>query len=173
VAAPYRRIGRVLKPHGTHGEVSVALSAGLPLSCLTALEVWLVPPGPRGARSFRASAVRAGPKGAIVRFDDDASPGAAGMLAGRWILARESDLPEPVAGADDLIGMEVVDTVRGAIGTVTDVIVTGANDVLVTDGPAYGQVLVPVIDDVVFEIDRDAGTISVALLDGLIDGEDR
>jgi 16S rRNA processing protein RimM len=95
------------------------------------------------------------------------------MLAGRWILARESDLPEPVAGADDLIGMEVVDTVRGAIGTVTDVIVTGANDVLVTDGPAYGQVLVPVIDDVVFEIDRDAGTISVALLDGLIDGEDR
>ncbi|MDO8879820.1 MAG: PRC-barrel domain-containing protein [Coriobacteriia bacterium] len=164
----------MLKPHGTHGEVSVAMSAGLPSSCLEGIDLFLVPPGPRGARAFRATSVRPGPKAAIVRFDEDATAGAAGALAGRWLLAHETDTPAALtSGADELIGMQVVDAIRGRVGTVTDVIVTGANDVLVVEGPVYGQVLVPVIDDVVEFIDKGSDTIRVALLDGLIEGEDR
>jgi 16S rRNA processing protein RimM len=53
---------------------------------------------------------------------------------------------------------------------VTDVIVTGANDVWVVEG-RFGQVLVPDIDDVVGEIDEEAGTVSVTLLPGLIEDE--
>jgi 16S rRNA processing protein RimM len=171
MAAPYRRIGRVLKPHGTHGEVSVALRTGLPSPCLDGLQVWLVPPGPRGARSFTVSSVRQGPKGSLLRFDIDETAAQAGALAGRWMLARVEDLPAEADAPGDLIGMRVEDTVRGLLGQVTDVIVTGANDVLVIEGDAYGQVLVPVIPDVLIGIDEADRTISVRLLDGLIDRE--
>jgi len=43
--------------------------------------------------------------------------------------------------------------------------------VWIVHGP-YGEVLVPVIEDVVVEIDDDAQTIDVELLDGLIEGEE-
>jgi len=62
----------------------------------------------------------------------------------------------------------VIDDERGLIGTVDDVIITGANDVWIVDGP-FGEVLIPVIEDVVHEIDEDAMTARVTLLPGLIE----
>lgn len=171
MSVPYRRIGRVLKPHGTNGEVSVALGDGLPDARLVGLEVWLVPPGPAGAVPLVISSVRHGARSAIVRFGDDQTPEEAGTHAGRWILAREGDLPAPARAHDDYHGMTVVDADKGLIGVVEDVIVTGANDVLVVEGGPYGQVLVPVIDDVIAEVAFESGTIAVTLLPGLIDEE--
>jgi len=48
--------------------------------------------------------------------------------------------------------------------------VTGANDVWVVHGP-YGEVLLPVIDDVVVSFDEDAETVMVTLLPGLLPEE--
>lgn len=171
MSVPYRRIGRVLKPHGTHGEVSVALRDDLPDARLVGLRVWLVPPGPRGAIAHIISDVRHGPRSAIVRLDGDRTAEDAGAHAGRWLLAHEDDVPAPAEEGGGSIGMTVIDADRGMIGVVADVIVTGANDVLVVEGGPYGQVLVPVIDDVIAEVDLDAGTIAVTLLPGLIDEE--
>lgn len=150
----------------------MALSPGLPASCLTGVDLWLVPPTARGARSMRVSELRAGPKGVLVRFGDDTSTAQAGELAGRWILARECDLPEAPEQAGDLIGLTVHDEERGVLGVVEDVIVTGANDVLVVRGARFGEVLVPVIDDVVVAVAAADGRIDVRLLEGLIDSED-
>ena len=44
---------------------------------------------------------------------------------------------------------------------------TPANDVWVVDGGAFGEVLVPAVEDVVVEL-PECGPISVKLLDGLI-----
>jgi 16S rRNA processing protein RimM len=85
-------------------------------------------------------------------------------------VARPADLPEEWGDeADNEIGLRVIDVDRGDIGTVADVIVTGANDVWVLRNGPYGEVLIPVIDDVVLEIDEVEGTASVRLLPGLID----
>ena len=45
-----------------------------------------------------------------------------------------------------------------------------ANDVWVIDGP-FGEVLVPVVDEVVVEV-PDAGPIIVSVPSGLVDGDD-
>ena len=79
-----------------------------------------------------------------------------------------SDLPDPIEHFDP-VGLELVDEKRGSIGRVTDVIVTGANDVWVVEGP-LGEILIPVIDDVIMDIDDDTGTVRVRLLPGLIEG---
>ena len=130
-----------------------------------------MPPGPRGALPFTITEVRHSARSLIVRFDDDRTAEEAGSLSGRWMLARESDLPVAHVGHDDFIGMTVIDAARGVLGTVTDLIVTGANDVLVVDGDAHGQVLIPVIDDVVRDVDTTTGVIGITALPGLIDEE--
>jgi len=171
--SPYVPVGRVVKTHGLKGEVSVAVAPGLPLTSLLGIEVWIVPP-PSSARCGRIESVRPGPKGPLVKlsgFDDlDASR----AISGCDLLVREADLPsgwaEPV-GEEDLVGRPVEDEDRGPLGTIVEVILTGANDVWVVDGP-FGEILIPVIDDVVMGVDEDGGAIFVRLLDGLMPGED-
>ena len=89
------------------------------------------------------------------------------------MVARPADLPEDLLAEpeDDPVGLRVVDATRGDLGEVTDVIITGANDVWVVSGPRFGEVLVPVIDHVVLEVDWDKNLARVELLPGLIDGE--
>jgi 16S rRNA processing protein RimM len=64
-----------------------------------------------------------------------------------------------------------VDARRGDLGRIEETIVTGANDVWVVHG-SYGEILIPVIDEVVIEVDEDDRTVSVTLLPGLLEEDD-
>lgn len=154
--------------HGTTGEVTVA-QTGLALVVSPDEDVWIVPPPASGAFARRIESVRSGPKGPLVRFSGIDTAAEAHDLCGRWVLARGSE-SEHAEGPDAYVGAEVRDVERGDLGRVTDVILTGANDVIVVDGERYGQVLIPVIDDVILGFD--GGVITVALLEGLIDEDD-
>lgn len=169
MSAPYRRLGRIARAHGTQGEVSIATGEDLSLARLDGVEVWIVPPPAVGALPRTVTGVRPGPKGLLARISGVDSAADAHDLTGRWLLVDAEQLPEPEATGDDFIGMQVRDAVRGVLGSVTDVIVTGANDVLVVDGGPFGQVLVPVIDDVMVSVSDADSMIDVALLEGLID----
>ena len=170
---PFVPIARVVKAHGLKGEVSVEPAADLPFVLPQDLEVWIVPP-PAGVRSGRVETVRRGPKGPLVKISGIEGIGAAQGLVGAELLARACDLPavwlEPVAEETDLVGYAISDEEHGPLGIVVEVIVTGANDVWVVDG-VLGQVLLPVIDDVVLAIDHDARRVRVQLLDGLLSDE--
>ena len=166
-AQEFGPLGRVAKTHGLNGEVSVIMTVDLPVERLPGLEVWFVPP-PAAFRTARITAVRAGPKGPLFAFDVVRDLTASEALRGVIILAKVADLPE-VDESDDPVGLEVIDEKRGPIGHVTDVIVTGANDVWVGDGP-FGEVLIPVIDDVILDIDEESGIVRISLLPGLIEG---
>jgi 16S rRNA processing protein RimM len=166
-AQAFGPLGRVAKTHGLNGEVSVIMTVDLPVERLPGIEVWFVPP-PAAFRTARITAVRPGPKGPLFAFDVVGDLTAAEALRGATILARRCDMPEPEEEFDP-VGLEIIDEERGSIGTVTDVIVTGANDVWVLDGP-LGEILIPVIDDVILDVDVDSGLVRVALLPGLIEG---
>jgi 16S rRNA processing protein RimM len=165
-ADAFVEIGRVAKTHGLFGEVSVIVTGDLPVERLAGLEVWFVPP-PHALRSARITAVRPGPKGPLFALEGVTDIGTAETLRGCRVLARAADVPEAEFEFDP-VGLVLTDPVRGLIGTVEDVIVTGANDVWVVDGP-FGEVLIPVIDDVVREIDEEEMTAVVTLLSGLIE----
>jgi 16S rRNA processing protein RimM len=165
-ADAFLEIGRVSKTHGLNGEVSVIVAEHLSPKDLIGLEVWFVPPTP-GLRRTRVTNVRPGPKGPLFSFEDVCDVAVADSLRGHTVLADAAHLPV-VDDEFDPIGFAIVDDRRGPMGTVTDVIVTGANDVWVVEGP-LGEVLLPVIDDVVRTIDEDARTVSVVLLPGLLE----
>jgi len=170
--APFVPVGRIIKAHGLKGEVSVAALTGLPFDSLLGLEVWFVPPS-GAVRNARIEGVRPGPKGPLLTLSGIETIDAAQGISGSTIVARPADLPEEVLDEEfDPVGWRVVDEVRGELGAIDEVIVTGANDVWVVHGERFGEVLLPVIDDVVLEIDEDAEEIRVRLLPGLIEEDE-
>jgi 16S rRNA processing protein RimM len=171
----YVTIGRVVKTHGLKGEVSVAPAAATSFSVLDGMAVWFVPP-PEGVRESRVISSRRGPKGPLVTFEGVVDLTTAARLVGTEVLVLASTLPpewhEITDEPDEFVGYVVTDDVHGHLGEITETIVTGANDVWVVEGP-LGEVLIPVIDDCVVEVDDERETVRVKLLDGLLpeDGE--
>ena len=67
----------------------------------------------------------------------------------------------------DLIGLTVVTDDGSVLGTLTDVLQTGANDVYVVHLEAGKEVLIPAIKDCIKEVDVENGKMVVHLLKGL------
>ncbi|MBE0476861.1 MAG: 16S rRNA processing protein RimM [Coriobacteriia bacterium] len=161
-------IGRIVKAHGLKGEVSVLPLTGLPFELPEGLRVWVVPP-PSGVREGVVEAVRRGPKGPLVKISGVEGIEAARSLAGRELVALADDLPAGWAEEEpDPVGLGVLLEDGSELGSVTGVIATGANDVWVVHGPR-GELLLPVIPEVVLDVDEDARRALVRPLPGLID----
>lgn len=165
----YKNIARVTRPHGTKGEVLVAPLRGLPLLLHEGMRVCLTPPALDRERFSTVETLADAPEGARVRFScchdlDDAEG-----ITGCCLLADESDfeLGALEAAVDDLIGRVVVDERHGSLGTIQCVMETPANDVWVIKGAAHGEVLIPVIEEVVGSIPSQ-GEIRVRIMDGLL-----
>ncbi|MCX8007734.1 MAG: ribosome maturation factor RimM [Coriobacteriia bacterium] len=168
--SPFTAVARVVKTHGLDGEVALSLMFDAdPRELLVGRELWPVPP--RGVpRPLHACDIRVPSTGdeVVVRFAETQDLATSKRLVGTLLLARAGDLPELPAGPPDARGFAVVDEQRGLLGTIEDVIVTGANDVWVVRG-TRGEVLVPVIEDVVMDLDEASRTAIVRLLPGLLD----
>ena len=67
----------------------------------------------------------------------------------------------------DMIGMRVVSTEKEELGSLKDVMQTGANDVYVVQTPDGGELLLPAIHDCVKKVDMEQGVITVFLMPGL------
>ena len=88
-------------------------------------------------------------------------PGAAEKLRGEFLyIDRENalELGEDENFIVDLLGCRATDTDGREIGTLTDVMQPGGNDVYVFEGP-LGEVLVPALKSVVLRVDVREKTI--------------
>lgn len=168
---PYINVARIVRTHGKKGEVVVAPLDGLPCCLEPGMRVCLTPPALTGERFRTIAEVSDRGSGELVRFEGVGTISQAEELVGRLVLARRADVPEAVREHDVLscVGRELIDERHGNVGTVVEVMQLPANDVWRVDGP-FGELLVPVIPDVVDEGDIPAqGPIPVRLLAGIID----
>lgn len=69
----------------------------------------------------------------------------------------------------DLIGLKVTSDEGEDLGTISDVLQTGANDVYVISKEGMDELLVPAIRDCVKNVDIKGGTMEIHLLPGLRD----
>lgn len=70
----------------------------------------------------------------------------------------------------DLIGMKVIADTGDVIGTLTDVMQTGANDVYVVTTDEQKEVLLPAIRECVLAVDMDRCEVKVHIMPGLLEG---
>ena len=69
----------------------------------------------------------------------------------------------------DIIGMTVITDTGETLGTVSDVLETGANDVYVVKRPGGKDLLIPAIKQCILDTDIEQDILTVHLLDGLLD----
>jgi len=81
-------------------------------------------------------------------------------MVGRADLVK---LPEGHYFTFDIIGLKVYDEAGAYLGTVTDVLVTGANDVYIAEQEGKPPILIPALKDVVRAIDIPGGRMTVRL----------
>ncbi len=165
MTAELLEIGRVVRPHGVRGELLIDAGAAFETLLAEPLNLYF---GKAAAPHALASARRH--RGAwLIRLEGCLDRGQAEPFRGQVIYVRPSDLPSLPAGQhypSQILGLEVETDEGSALGRVTEVIETGANDVYVVSGPER-QILLPAIPDVILTIDLDARRMRVHLLEGL------
>lgn len=89
------------------------------------------------------------------------------------LVTRENAVPlaENEYFIYDIIDAQVETEDGKALGTLTEVLTTGANDVYVVKLPSGKEALLPVIDDCVKEIDTEQKRVVVHLMPGLLEEE--
>ncbi|MEN8098727.1 MAG: ribosome maturation factor RimM, partial [Chloroflexota bacterium] len=110
-------------------------------------------------------------KRAIIKLDGINSREDANELRNQYLLVTRDEavsLEEGEMFFFELIGLEVKTVEGQVLGSITDIIQTGANDVFVVQTSSK-ELLIPDIPEVVLEIDRQSRVVTVQLLPGLID----
>ena len=69
----------------------------------------------------------------------------------------------------DLIGIQVVSDEGEELGTISDVLQTGANDVYEVEMADGKSLLLPAIKQCILNVDVENGTMQVHVLEGLLD----
>ena len=156
------------KPHGIRGEVVVDFRCDLREEVRAGCELRVV--GNGGDEKFlRIVDVKGSRERPIVRFEGFETREEAERLRSRtvWMGRESSRSPGPDRWfVQDIIGVEVRTDDGEFLGTVTDIMHSPANDVYVVRG-LEGEILLPAIDDVVREVDVEAGSMIVHLIEGL------
>ncbi|MMZ68538.1 Ribosome maturation factor RimM [compost metagenome] len=78
------------------------------------------------------------------------------------------ELPENEYYFHEIIGCRVVDEEGSELGVIEEILRPGANDVWVVKQPNRKQLLLPVIDEVVLDVDVKAKLVKIHLMEGLL-----
>ncbi|MDO4554450.1 MAG: ribosome maturation factor RimM [Lachnospiraceae bacterium] len=87
------------------------------------------------------------------------------------LISREEAVPleEDEYFVADLIGLKILTETGVELGTLQNVISTGANDVYEVKLPDGGEVLLPAIKDCIMDVDMEAGEMIIRMMKGLVD----
>jgi 16S rRNA processing protein RimM len=154
-------VGRVLRPHGVHGEVKVRPETDFPERFARLREVLVRRDDRTEVRTVEG--VRWQGAVALVKLAGVEDPEAARALAGADLLVPwEARVPLPPGTyyVGEVLGLTVRTTAGEVLGTVTEVLRGAAHDVYRVTGPE-AEVLLPAIRPVVRAIDPAAGTMTV------------
>jgi len=119
---------------------------------------------PEGWVSWRVIASRQQAKGLIVQLEGVSDRDAAATLVGCEIAVPREQLPVPAEGDyywTDLIGLRVRNREGEALGTVTGLLETGANDVLVVQEGDLQHLIPYVKGYYILQVDLAEGVIEV------------
>ncbi|HEY4555613.1 MAG TPA: ribosome maturation factor RimM [Lysobacter sp.] len=163
--ASERRIllGRVLGAFGVRGEAKLE-SWTEPRTAIFRYQPWILRT-PQGAeRELRGVRGRESGKGLIASFPDVLDRDTVEAMRGTEVYVPRSALPPPQPGEFywvDLEGLRVVTVDGVALGTVTHLFSTGANDVLVARDDERERMIPFVRPQYVTDVDFESGVVTV------------
>lgn len=164
----YLAIGQVARAHGLRGELSVTVLTEFPERFKDT--DWVYLGNEQEAEAYRLESYRWHKPNILLKLEGIDDRTQAEQLRGLLVqvpVGEAVPLPEGSYYLYQLIGLEVVDTRGETLGTLTDVIETGANDVYVVRTKGK-EVLLPAIPDVIKSVNLAEGRVVVEVMEGLI-----
>lgn len=164
------RIGVITKPHGIRGEVKVFPTTDDVKRFQKTDEVILMTK--EGNLTLHVENAKFFKNIVILKFREfDNINEVEGFRQCDIMVTRDNALPleEGQFYFCDVIGAQVVEEDGEIIGTVKDVIETGANNVFAIETEDGREVLFPVIPDCIKKVDTNAGVVIAHVMKGLMD----
>ena len=164
---PFLEAGQIVGTHGVRGEVRVQPWCDSPevFASLKTL-YW----DAAGTQPVRVKS-RVHKNLALAKIEGVDTVQDAAFLRGRilYLDRRDLDLGDRYF-IQDLVGLAVVDAESGTVyGELTDVSNNGANDIYHMRTPDGKEILIPVIPDIIRQVDIDGGRIAICPMKGLFD----
>ncbi len=163
-------VGKIVNTHGLRGEVKIVPWTDYP-ELFEEIEYVYVKKREEYTR-LDIARIKYQKGNIIVRFPQIKDINEAEKYKNQIIYAEREmlgELPEGVYYIADLIGLDVVKEDGEKVGTVADVINTGSNDIYDVKREGKKNLLIPVIDDVVLNVDIENKKITVRMMEGLED----
>jgi len=166
-------VGKIVNTHGIRGELKIFPETDFPDERFAKGSA-LVFYDPRNhtALPVVVESAREQKKLMIIKFQGFSDINEVEKYKG-WLLKVEqkyvSELPEDEFYHHEIIGCTVVTDEGEQLGTISEILSPGANDVWVVERENGKPVLLPYIDEVVLEVNVVEKRVKVHIMEGLID----
>jgi len=167
-------LAQIMRSHGVKGDLSIKMLTSFPerMSRLDVVSLTRDPEKPIKQTKHQVVFVRHAKNDQwLMHLDGIETRDEADALRGLYIMVSLEDaipLESDEIYLFQVIGLEVRTTDGEVLGKVTDIIETGANDVYVVNGTAYGEVLIPAISTVIKDTDVEKGVMTIQVMPGLL-----
>jgi len=168
-------VGRIGKPHGLRGEVTVDVRTDEPERRFAPGSTLRAEPPPGSASSLRSLTVAASRRHQsvlLVTFEEltdrTTAEGARGIVLHATIPAGASPDDPDEYYDHQLVGLAAYDVDGTALGSVVGLVHGGAQDLLRIDTPDGREALVPFVKALVPEVDVAGGRVVIADRPGLV-----
>lgn len=164
------QVGIISSTHGVRGEVKVFPTTD-DVNRFKNLKNVLLDTG-KETKTLEIEGVKFFKQFAILKFKDIDNINDIECYKGKSLYVTRKDavrLQKDEYFIADLMDLQVLDEEGKTLGTLTDVLETGANDVYEITTPDEKQILIPAIKECILKVDVSKGCMVVHLLDGLVD----
>jgi 16S rRNA processing protein RimM len=164
-------VGRIGKPHGLRGEVTVEVRTDDPEGRFAPGAVLATDPPERGPLTVISANSQ---NGRMVIWFREARDRTAAEALRNTLLVVEVDPDEPTGAPDEYYDHQLVDlavvTVDGReVGTVAEMLHIAGQDLFAVRRPDGREVLIPFVEQIVPKVDLKLGTVVVDPPDGLLE----
>ena len=158
-------IGVIIAPHGVRGDLRIMPRTDFPERFMHMDACYI------DGKEYHVASARFHKQFVLASFKEIPDRNVAELFAKKEIQVRREDLVELPEGRYyifDIIGLEVQDTKGNVLGTVTDVLQPGANDVYVVETSESEEILLPAIRDCILDVNVEEKRMTVHVLEGLL-----
>ncbi|GGG12578.1 ribosome maturation factor RimM [Paenibacillus abyssi] len=172
MAQQWLNVGKLVNTHGLRGEVKVLPQTDFPdVRFASGSKLILLDPDEKQSLQVVVQSAREQKGMFIVKLKGFDDINQAEKYKGWSIKVSDQDSVELEEGEYyyyEIIGCRVVTDEGEELGVINEILRPGANDVWVVERSKGKPVLLPVIDDVVLDVNVDDKLVTVRLMEGLI-----
>ncbi|BBI34471.1 ribosome maturation factor RimM [Cohnella abietis] len=165
-------IGKIVNTHGIRGEVKVYPQTDFPeVRFKPGNKLQMFPPESGEPITIEIVSSREQKKMYVLKLKGFDNINQVEKYKGWELKVSDSDrvpLPDGEYYFRDIVGCEVETEEGEKLGTITDILSPGANDIWVVKMAKGKELLLPVIDDVILDVDITSRKVKVHLMEGLL-----